>query len=222
MNIYATIMTTKDITFQVMVSSRNGENGELIQRYRSKKGFESLIYNPSIGIAISGRANNNGPRIVFPHTMLYAIANTLSKVYEDLSSEKLYIKDDKQLLLDAKYADKYAKKVVSYNSALIFRPAIYDNRDGGSYGISVNIDGQNTGIMSHNEVRNVLDTFERFDITTFTMLAAMVDKLGTMDQKLDAIYSMLNDMYMRQPQVTHPAQTSTGLDFKPVSESIYH
>lgn len=180
-------------------TTRNGKesaDGPLITKYRSKIGNESLIFNPSISVTMRGYNQNTRGEINawIPVNVFYRFTASLSYVYQQLSSDKLYyMSEDKTMFVDQKIASTKARKVSLFRNSLTMIPCIFVTRSGTAMkGIDFQVDGSSIGAMAHTEILNVLDQFEHFDIMTFSLLAGVVDEMESMNGKLELILGKLD------------------------------
>ena len=192
MNLYATLFETSVLSVQLNVNPRDKNAGSLLQHYKSKKGFESLIFNPIVSVVFSNRYDKDA-RIIIPYNMIYLVANTISKVYSQITDiEKLYIRDDHgQLIIDRALAAKNAKKISAYSASMIISTTVYDNSKGGDYGISLSVGKTVISVLHHAEARSLIEKLEHLDLTSYTMLCAIADKVSMIEKKVDDIYTIL-------------------------------
>lgn len=226
MTIYATLYSNYGMSMQVSVSprvlpSQNGkpqkkreEDDPLIKKHRSKKGTHSLIFDPTIAITISSWKNNDC-RVVFQLRQIYQILTTLTTVYEDLvSDKKLFIKDGGTLTIDKAKASAKARRIPSFSNSLMVGPAVFDNENGGTYGISFSTEAGTIAVIPHQEARVLIESISHFDANTYSLVMALIDELQGVNGKLDVMQAGIDDIRRDIKKLIE----NTNKDVKPQTE----
>lgn len=223
MNLYSTIFETRTLSVQLSVNPRGKNSEDILTRYKSKKGFESLIFNPVISVVFMNKYDKDS-RIVVPYQMIYQVSNTLSKVYSDITSiEKLYVRDDHgQLIIDKALAEKKAKKISAYTNFIVFTTTVFDDTKGGDYGIAITVGKNLISVLHHSEARSLIEKIEHLDITSYSMLCAIASKVATIEHKVDDIYNILVSTQERanknKPEETLPKMKTGTFEWHNVDD----
>lgn len=243
MKLISTIYPADEIEVLLTVQSRSSRtnkethsNDQLITKYRSKIGNESLIFNPSIALIIKSRNNREVMDALIPLNLIYRFTAAVSGVYQKLQSEKLFLVDGSSLYVDQKLALQHSRKISLFRNSLTITPGICSDRTGKLVkGITFTIEGSPLGTMSHTEVLGLLDLMDHLDISTFSLLAGVVDEMESMNRKMDTVVTKLNNIESilmqlstsKQPlqsQMTGPARQSSlpGFNWQTVETNMFN
>ena len=183
-----------DVQGQKPNNMKNAPPGQLVTRYISKVGNESLIFNPRIGLQIKAK-KNQAIRCIVPHTIMHHIPNMINQVYEAMAAmDKLYIKQQGGLYMDAVAASKIGRRISIYSNTLAIVPCVTESSPGQDKGIAFIIDRTQIGALSQAEAMNVITILDKFDPTTFSLVASLLDRMDEMDIKLDRIECGIKDI----------------------------
>ena len=196
----------------------------LITRYRSKIGNESLIFNPSIGLILRSRNNRNVSDALISINLIYRFTASLSTVYQKLQSEKLYHSEGNTLYVDQKLALHYSRKISLFRNSLTICPAVSTDRTGKLIkGVIFTIEGNPIGTMNHSEVLGLLDILDHLDISTYALMAGVVDEMENMGRQMNMVMEKLtnieklliamnNGTAMNQSQTSNPGLKWENID----------
>lgn len=201
MKLIAPFFETKRIKFSLQISPKIGygldksaviteKNKPMIKPYVSKAGLESLIFSPTVGLMIQAvDYTNSGARVVVPIHLVYQFGGILSNVYGSLiDKDWYYIGEDRVLCPIANEVQKRSKKISLFKTMMVMSPTIItDQQSVSEPGIQLKADGLDLGCLVHYETRALIDTINHMDITTYTLLAGLTEKVDSMDRKLDTI-----------------------------------
>lgn len=224
MQLISTIMTTAQMEFTINVRSRNtndpnrvAPDGDMITRYVSKIGNQSLIFAPSVAFIVKSRINPAISAFV-PLSMFYRFTSTLSTVYQSLSTGKLYHTEGSTLFVDKNKANSCAKKVVLFRSTVTMIPDVYIDK-GNTYtqGIAMLVDGNLLGIISHHDVMSLVEQLDHLDISTYSLMAGVIDEMEGMNNRLDAMNQMIQHLteLITSRNVPYPVITAEQYSTEP-------
>lgn len=195
--IYA-IFSGKELVFSIQLSPKRKQYAKpdedqyepLLKRHISRVGAQSLIFQPTIGLRISSKQDTSLSAIV-PGHLIYQLAGIFQAV---LSMEQKYRSnivltdpDDGHLML-TNQASQYAKQISLFRSMLAIAPALVEQHDGKSeLGLALYLDLNYIGCMSTEEAAAFIDSINRFDLSTYSLLAGISTKIMDIDEKLDRI-----------------------------------
>ena len=202
MKLITTIFPANEIEVVLTVQSRVSRNKDqpnnepLITRYRSKIGNESLIFNPSVALILKSRAiRETAIDALIPLNLIYRFTASVSAVYQKLQSEKLFLVDGSSLYVDQKQALQHSRKMSLFRNSLTIIPGVASDRMGKLIkGITFSTEGNPIGTMHHGEVLGLLDVMDHLDISSFTLLAGVVDEMASMNIKMDTVLTKLNNI----------------------------
>ena len=208
MRLYASIFSGKELDFRIKVSTKkpkvpNGqqptpeeENRPLLQRHTSKNGFRSLIYNPTVGLQITNRIKPmEHPAPTVPAHLIYQFVGQMQAVFRMLSKDHWYTVDEENgdITVIKKEAALAERRVSLFNTVIRIRPDFIFIRDVGfEPGLNIILDNTLIGSMVYYEASALIDTISHLDLSTYSLLAGLAEKVDTMDQKLDYIISKLD------------------------------
>lgn len=201
MNLIATIYSSSEMDWKIRVGPKRVRSGDDQFIDRPPLTFWSptnapddrmLIYNPKISLTGRSNAKYGGIKttdIYLPVTYLYAFANRLQNVYDKLNTSGLFKKDGAQLFVDGKTAAKVTQKLPLFNGSILIVPVAIPSRRGedDTIGIQFLVNSDYAGTMKHWEVREFCEILRHTDIQTFSLILSMVEKLDSLDGKLDTI-----------------------------------
>ena len=235
MKLISTLYSTMSLDVSLIVQNRSTKtpsteavpNGPLITRHMSKIGTASLIFNPSVAIVIRPRGTNTMNSAWITSTMFYRFVTALTTVYQGLSDDKLFHTENSVLYLDKKKAADISRRVSLYRNALTIMPCVMSLSESYIRGINLMVDTDQLGSMTHLEALGFLELLERFDMTTFTLLAGVVDelemmsdRLTTMDMKLNEILELCRAMQHASLQQKPSKQEESWLHWESVPDRI--
>jgi len=203
MKLITTIFPADEIEVVLTIQSRVSRNAKdqpnnepLITRYRSKIGNESLIFNPSVALILKSRViRETITDALIPLNLIYRFTASVSAVYQKLQSEKLFLADGSSLYVDQKQALQHSRKISLFRNSLTITPGVASDRTGKLIkGITFNIEGNPIGTMHHGEVLGLLDVMDHLDISSFTLLAGVVDEIASMNLKMDTVLTKLDNI----------------------------
>lgn len=201
MKLIAPFFETRRIKFSLQISPKIGygldksavvaeKNKPMIKSYISKAGLESLIFNPTVGLMIQAiDYTNNGARVVVPIHLVYQFGGILSNVYGSLIDKNwYYVGEDHIMCPIVNEVQKRSKKISLFKTMMVMSPTIIiDQQSSNEPGIQLKADGLDLGCLAHYEARALIDAINHMDITTYTLLAGLTEKVDSMDRKLDTI-----------------------------------
>ncbi|MDE6041145.1 MAG: hypothetical protein K2F99_06155 [Muribaculaceae bacterium] len=157
-------------------------------------------------------------------TMFYRFVTALTTVYQGLTDDKLYHSEGTALYLDKKRAADTARRVSLFRNALTIVPCVMQMSESYIRGVTLMVDSDVLGSMTHLEVLGLLEMLERFDINTFSLLAAVVDELELMSDRLTAMDMKLNELLAickaLQPAQPPPKPEESWLSWESIPDRI--
>lgn len=173
---------------------------DLITRYESKIGNVSLIFDPTVYIRLTTGAGvykmtneKNTANITF--NLCYRFAAGLRNIYDQLSDNKLFHMDGGMLYVDHNRANEIGRRISLYNDVLVMLPAAIPGKENKFIkGVSLFINDRLIGHLTHSDILSVIEIIEHFDMTTYTLLTALVDKMEQMDSKLDYTNQQIDEI----------------------------
>lgn len=199
MKLFATIFDARRVEFKLQISPRNAKDSDrpMLYRHRSKRGTESLIFSPTVGLLINPKSSayDQDTNVLIPLQLIYQLNVSMSAVYNSLSNNKLYCRDSNgKLIMDTKLAmEKFSRKFSVFRTNIIFAPAVIDDEFSmNEKGIAIGVPGKLIGCLTHLESMALIETIERLDISSYTLLSAMAEQLANLDKKSDMILEKLD------------------------------
>lgn len=195
MKLISTIYTGDQIEVTLTIQSKNTRtkdgkvdtNSTLITRYRSKIGNESLIFNPTIALVIRGRQTQAADAWV-PLPLIYRFTASLSGVYQNLQTEKLYNTVEGTMYVDRNIALANSRRLSLFRNSITLTPGVTTNRTGKpTKAIDFIVDEVEIGTMAHTEVLGFIDLIDHMDIAGYAITAGIIDELESTNSKLDLI-----------------------------------
>lgn len=202
MNLYSTVFSGREVIFTLKISPFRKKNEELeepqpkplIERMVSKaSGSQYLMYRPTVGLSIQSRKNQNIYAIC-PSHLIYQLAGIFYSVYQKLSEKDWYIASpDGSITIVSSEVAKMSKRMSLFRSVIEVRPTMLDVLNEGTVpGIMVIINRELCGTMLEYEVKAFIDMVNHMDISTYSLLVGLVDKVDQIDGKLDKLLRGLN------------------------------
>lgn len=185
---------------------------KLLKTYTSSIGNQSLIFNPKQYMILRGRRENTAEALI-PSTLFYRFSALLSSVYQHMGSKDLYTRKDSTWYIDQNVAIKYGRRMSTFRDTLYIVPTVYrnDRTEEMGPGIEFMLNNVQIGAMSAPEAIGMIDTLDHLDISTYTLMAGMLEKLDDIDWKVDKLLSYFGSMPARHmhytPEPTTPART---------------
>lgn len=176
---------------------RNGESEyePMLKRHTSKIGTQSIIFQPTVGLRIINRHSPAGLSAMIPGQLIYQLAGLLQSLSAEIrkQTEDIYYKDpDTGIPNLTMSAHQYNRRLSVYRNMVVFAPGLIRTKDDIIVpGISIYLDMDPLGSMSFDEVTGLVDVINRFDLSTFSLLAGITDRVISMDEKLDKIMRKL-------------------------------
>lgn len=227
MKAYVQIMQAKRVGVKVRTSSRDKEHPELVKRYRSKQGAESLIFDPVIGIQFTLYTPDMQPGtyITFDISMAPHVAKRIKDVYNAiLEDTKIYIKDENGVVtLDRERAIKeYGRKISSFAEYLEIYPGIdYDNP--GEKCIILQV-GNIASPLPLYRAERLIDMLERVDVMTYSAMLGVMDQVAEVDQTTKRIEKKVDKLLAinsgsSRPPISSPTPVGNNVSaFRPIDK----
>ncbi|MCM1531921.1 MAG: hypothetical protein NC114_06575 [Ruminococcus flavefaciens] len=242
MKLISTLFTTDQIEITMMIQNRqsrpapgqsaaNSQDAALISKYVSKVGNESLIFNPSVAVMVNSKMDRSQNAFI-PLSLFYRFTGNLSAVYEALSDTKMYHVEGSALYVDKKRAVECARKLPLFRNTLTLIPDVYIDRSNTfSKGIVFLIDARPIGTITHQEALGLIEQLDHLDITSYTLMAGIIDELESANNRLSSMQDMIQKIYalLQQQQRTNiqatpkapapvdPFEWSSTVDWRPMS-----
>lgn len=181
--------------WKIRVAPRKLASGEVdnelveVWKPNNKSDDAMLMFNPTISLVIRNRMAKDTKAIIIPITMIYSFENCLSVIYNRLMTDGLYRMDKGTMYIDAKIAEKCSIKLSVFKDNITFIPIIIYTKhtEEPIKGIRLYLSGTPILELRHNDIREVCEILNHLDINTYTVALAMLEKMSTMDAKLDTM-----------------------------------
>lgn len=215
-----------EVQFSINVQSRasketEGQESPLITPYKSKSGSMSLIFNPSAAVIIRSRDINNKASCYVPMSMVYQVAGMFTAMYKMISNSKMYNKADGQLYLDKKIALQCMQRISLFRNYLSVMPTIINRKDGSQErGIIVLADQTTIGNMTIDEVSSISSILEHLDITSYALLAGIVDSIEGNNARLDTVFNKLDNIELLIRELSKSKISESRFDWKPADGGL--
>ena len=147
------------------------------------------MYNPSIGLIIRNKFESKN-YIIVPIHMMYGLINILSVINNRLDNKKLYTSEGNRLYLDAGKAVESSVKISCFSDSIYIVPSVMevDQQDLKAVQIKHNSTIYPViGTMTYRELHQVTETLRHMDFQTYSIILAMLEKIVTIDTKIDQI-----------------------------------
>lgn len=201
MKLIAPFFQTSRMDFSLQISTKINKNTPkeiitaeknkpMIKTYISKSGYESLIFNPTVALVIkrNGTPYTNDAQVVAPIHLVYQLGGIIGRVYKSLMDTDWYYKDDDQIHLVSAEVAKRSRRISLFKSMLTLGPTlINDMYVTNEIGIYFMKEGIDLGCLTHYEANALIDTINHMDITTYSLLAGLTEKVDQMDKKIDLL-----------------------------------
>lgn len=197
-----TIFAGKEVLFSIQLSPKKKAYLQqpdedpyepMLKQYVSKVGTQSLIFQPTLGLRVSSK--DLSMNAIVPGHLIYQLAGIFQSVLQMETKYRSNIvmtdPDTGQLML-TNQASQYAKQISLFRSMLAIAPALVEQINGKTdLGVSLYLDLQYLGTMSREETVAFIDSINRLDLSTYSLLAGISTKIMDIDAKLDKIMSKL-------------------------------
>lgn len=200
MKLISTLFQTSQLDICMMIQNRNvrgkeEQDGPLISKYVSRVGNESLIFNPSVAISITSRVDKSLNAYI-PLSLFYRFTGNLTAVYSVISDNKLYRTEGNVIYVDKKKALEVARKLPLFRNTLTLVPDVHvDRANTFTKGIAMLVEMKAIGIINHQEALGLIEQLDHLDITSYTLMAGIVDELESANTRLDSMMDMLQKIY---------------------------
>lgn len=216
MKLISTVFRGEQLEAKIMIQNRiqqrpgeQPQDGPLVTKYVSRVGNESLIFNPTVALSIDGKADRTINAYI-PLTLFYRFAGNLSAVYEALNDAKLYRVDGPIMYVDKKRALECARKLPLFRNTLSLVPDVYVDRSNVySKGILFQVEMKPIGVLHHQEVLGLIEQLDHLDITSFSLIAGVIDELDGANQRLDMILDLQQKIYAALLKLDPTSVTNT-------------
>lgn len=232
MKMIATIYSCKDLDVTIQIQNRNEKDKKtdskepLIERYTSRIGNASLIFNPNVALVLKCNGNYNLSAYI-PERLFYRFTSLLHSVYQTLNDEKLFIVDGQNTYVDRNRQVELTRRLSLFQSALQIAPGLVTTYSGSVYrGVEFLVDKNSIGTVPHNEVLGILEQLEHLDIVNFSLISGLANEMVAVNEKLDQILEKLSEpQRVQQPMPRASDQTTItipesnrpgGLEWDPV------
>lgn len=173
-----------------------------------------LFYQPRIILFIQ-EPKQPDTRVIIPISALYLIKDMMQASYHRLGTDRLYTKNDGVLYCDEKIAKslqlsmKLPKENTVYSIPTIITNPYTGEESRGIKLISTQAGGKPCHI-TEDEIRTIYEILDRLDVNTYTTILSMMEKLVTMDGKLDRILETQNTILhiLSKQQTRNPGNPS--------------
>ena len=206
MKLYTTIFSGSEIEFVIRITPKEARNktmesGEqaapvnvpLLRTVRSKIGSQYITYNPIVGLDIRARKQFNCSATA-PASKVYQIANIMKSIVNTFESEPYLIHGSDShstTVINREAINKNTRSYSIYSATVYFVPTFMERiKNPYTPGISIFVDNVEFGFMPVEEVEAFVDQIHNLDLTTFQLLAGLVDKVSTIDTKLDYLINL--------------------------------
>jgi len=187
-------------------SGKVREDSTLVVQHLSKTGSSYLIFDPSIYFELRSRSFEGRNSATITQPLFRRFTAMVRNSYQSLAADKLYHEDGKDLFLDANRAQALARKMSLYRNSLTVQPCLVNYYGNVERGVSFTLDGDSIGTIAHMDLLQMIDTLEHFEPSTFSMLAAMIDEMESMNCRLDTIEDLLRQINTKLDGATSPSK----------------
>ena len=122
------------------------------------------------------------------------------------------------MYVDRNVALSVSRRMSLFRNSITLTPGVTVDRTGKPIkGIDFVVDEVVIGTMSHTEVLGVIDLIDHIDLSTYTLIAGVIDELESSNRKLDHMQAQMDRIEkLLQPQknTRHDERPST-FDWKP-------
>lgn len=223
MKSYIAIMQCRRVGIKMCGGPRKEAPPEdtIVQRYKSKQGRTSLIFDPRVSINVSVFSPDNMTcHAVFDITMAPLIADRLAEVYNYVIDDKtkLYTKDDHgTMIMDTEKAHKsYSRILPTFNTNVHIYPGIdYDAEPGDERKcIMFQID-EIAAPMPLGHAKQLIRLLDKLDCLSYQMLVGIMDQLAKVDATTERLESMLKKVLANQARANNSGKSSSSASANP-------
>lgn len=191
-SLYVDIMRAQDLRVSIRLRGKNSQG--CAHKVTSKTtGRTSLIFDPYIGLVFaSANPKTAYVNIVFPSNMIYIVGNAFYKTYQKMQKEEWYLtgEDGRKETISSELP-KLIGKVSGPKDEMLIVPTII-RREVDRVGVSIiTRSGGNVGSLTATELESLIYTIEHFDVSTFSMIAGLMERVCSIDEKVDKILKLL-------------------------------
>lgn len=236
MKLISTIFTGYELDIRLIVQPHSQKDKEgnttvdetLVKQYRSRIGNVSLIFNPTVYMSIRSRGrgqwDGNGDRILpdisISANLLSRFTTMLSQVYNNALKDKTY-QEDGGLFIDQKVAASEARRMSLFRYAVTLFPDITNGPDNSQQrAVGFQVDKTKIGTLSLPEAASLIGILESLDITTYMLVAGLLDEVQSVHMandiiigQLDRIEKLIRSMSNPQPGIiTQQPKRNSSID----------
>lgn len=208
MKSYIAVMQCRRVGVKMSGGPRNKEapqDATIVQRYHSRQGRTSLIFDPRVSLHITVfTPDNMSTSAVFDISMVPLIADRLAEVYNTVLDDKtkLYIKDESgSLIIDSEKAHKaYSRILPTFGTNVLIYPGIdYDATEPGDEKkcIMFQIDDI-ASPMPMTSAKQLIRILDKLDCLSYQMLIGIMDQLAKVDDTTQRLEKMLKTVLANQ------------------------
>lgn len=100
------------------------------------------------------------------------------------------------LYVDKKRALECARKIPLFRNTLSLVPDVYIDRSNVySKGIAFLVEMRPIGVLHHQEALGLIEQIDHLDITSYSLIAGVIDEMDGMCNRLDAMTDLLQKIY---------------------------
>ena len=216
MKSYIAVMQCRRVGVKMCGGPRNKEapqEATIVQRYHSRQGRTSLIFDPKVSLHITVfTPDNMSTAAVFDISMVPLIADRLAEVYNTVLDDKakLYTKDENgALVIDTEKAHKaYSRILPTYATNVQIYPGIdYDDGEEDKKCIMFQID-EIAAPMPMPQAKQLIRILDKLDCLSYQMLIGIMDQLAKVDATTQRLENMLKKVLANQSGQSHTKYTT--------------
>lgn len=185
------------LLFSITIQSKASQNQvdkNLINKHLSKVGNQSLIFSPKVSLIIRSKDFTNQATCWIPGQLIYVVMSLFQSAYKALlNADKMYQLSEGFLYLDKNLALKNTKKISLWKSYMSLVPTVIQSKDNSQQkGLVVMDDSNQVGTLTVEQLVHVISYLDHLDVSTYSMMAGIVDALEANNAKLDRIMEKLD------------------------------
>lgn len=193
---YVDLVNSRRVGVKIRMGPGKNET-KMVKRHRSKQGYESLIYNPQVGINFQlYNPDMTATMLTFNITMAPHLAHRIAEVYEAVATNagKIYVKDELgKFTVDRERAiTECGRKITAFTSYLEIYPGLdYDDPEGDNRCVIFQVN-EIAAPMPMHKVKILVNVLEGMDVATYSLLCALGEQISDIDDTTRRIESKVD------------------------------
>lgn len=185
------------------------------QQVRGRRGgsYTTLVFSPKLYLKLYSVGLETTAKVAIPTHLLKPFILQLQRVYDSIIERpEMYTVDENgALIIDHGLAKSVMKGLSLFEDKVYIMPAVVQDKIRHAKGILLMTSDNASISMTLYEATDLLETLNRLDPLTFTILLAILEEQFITSKKLDRIDAKLNDILKFMKGGQNSAKLDSGL-----------